>query len=104
MRAGRGAKRARARRPVRVELLARLVVANLERAPDGERVELHVERAVFVDERDADAIPVRLLVAFGDHITDLVFCSFHVVLSVGTAWEARCAPPGGWPSVLERAS
>src|SRR4051812_46800132 len=61
----------------RLELLARLPVANLQRAADGKGVELDIDRAVFVGERNADAIPVGLFVPFGDAVGHLEFRRFH---------------------------
>src|SRR5690349_1329444 len=76
--AAEAALRARGHEPVHVvAVFARLVVADLERASGGERVELHVDGAVFVGERDTDAIPIGLVVALGDDVRDFEFRLFH---------------------------
>src|SRR5262249_44745684 len=81
---GASAKDARARILL---VFAWLVVAELQRASDGKRIELHVDRAILVGERNADAIPILLVVALGDDVGDFEGDLFHGVLSVGTAAE-----------------
>src|SRR5262249_61299724 len=55
---------------------ARLVVANVELAVDGRRVQLDVDRLIAVDEANADADPVRFSAlaarSNGEHILHLL--------------------------------
>src|SRR5204863_232407 len=70
-------------------VVARFVIADLQRAAGRQRIELYVDRAVLVGERDANAIPVGLVVALGDDVRDFEFRLFHCFLSVGTTAEAQ---------------
>src|SRR5688500_11571234 len=79
----RATREARTRR-----VLARRVVANLKLPAHRHGLELHVDRSVAIDERDADAVPVALVVALADDINDLHFSVFHDFVSF-TVCEPR---------------